>query len=302
MANIVKYFKDFNNIEDIILECENDISLGCKVKVFSDIKNKCKIEHENIDFIFCVDPMENAIITARNIYAEKCQFYIEKGGIYSAENNLYNNPEKISELDYDEAIELSASSYDYVDASIISLAKRNSVRIEILSLKDKVPTIIKEVVGTSEKPFKCITKDTNIIVITLTEIPDKKGATYKIFKTLSDKNVYVDSIMLPAANRCKQDISFSVKSEDKNQVVGLLQDKINALEFKEIIVNENVAKISVIGETLRMQPGIATKLLEVLYRNDINIMMISTTEVRFSIILDKKQADLAIRAIHKNLI
>ncbi len=302
MAYLVKYFKEFSNINEIVLECEKDINLGYKIEVISDLKNKCDITHDNIKFIFCENPMEQAVLTARSLFAEKCQFYFEKGGIYSADLSLYDNPEKIGELDYDEAIELAVSGYDDIEVSTLYLAKRNSVRLEILSLNDKNPTIIKEVAGTSIKPFKCITKDTDIVIITLTEIPDKKGATYNIFKTLSDKNVYVDSIMLPAANHNQQDISFCVKSNDKQVVVNLLKDKKNCLEFKDLIVNESVAKISVTGDSLCMQPGIATKVLEVLYECDISVMMIVTTEVRFSVVLEKKYADLAVRAIHKNLI
>lgn len=302
MAYIVKYFEEFSDIREIVLECEKDINLGYKIDVLSDLENSCDITHENIKFTFCENPMEQAVLTARSLFAEKCQFYLKKGGIYSADLSLYDNPEKIDELDYDEAIELAVSGYDDIDASTISLAKRNSVRLEILSLNDKKPTTIKEAAGTSIKPFKCITKDTDIVIITLTEIPDKKGSTYNIFKTLSDENVYVDSIMLPAANHNQQDISFCIKSNDRQVVVDLLKDTKNCLEFKDLIVNESVAKISVTGDGLCMQPGIATKVLEVLYKCDINVMMIVTTEVRFSVVLDKKYADLAIQAIHKNLI
>ena len=185
---------------------------------------------------------------------------------------------------------------------VFDLAKRNSVRLEVLSLSDSEPTVIKEVSGVGEKIIKSMSKDTDINIVTLTEIPDKKGITYHIFKVLSDKDIYVDSIMLPAANHSQQDISFCIKGGDAKTVSDLLLAHRDSLQFRDIIINDNVAKISVMGAGFHTQKGIATRLLEVLYENDINIMTIFTSEVKISVIIDKTQADKAIRAIHKKLI
>ena len=153
-----------------------------------------------------------------------------------------------------------------------------------------------------ENVIKSMSKDTDILVVTLTEIPDKKGSTYNIFRTLSDADVFVDSIMLPAANGGQQDISFCVRKEDSGKVQQLLQYGQEQLQFKKMFVSDNEAKISVMWAGFHTQKGIETKVLQVLYENDINIMMIFTREVKISLVVEKTQADKAIHAIHKNLI
>lgn len=302
MAYIVKYIKDFSDINKIKSVCRQDIMLGYKVAVFSKEENQCDINIENAQFFFCPKPMENAVLYAKKCFAEKCQFYMKVGGIYTVDPAIYKGAIKIKELDYDEFIELSVNGYKAIHPKVINLAKRNSVRLELLSLEDSVPTIVKEVVEVEGNIVKTMTKDPNIVVVTLTEIPDKKGVTYHIFKLLSDEEIYVDSIMLPAANHNQQDISFCIRAEDLKKTENILLNQKNKLEFKEIIVNQDTAKISVTGSGFQTRKGIAAKLLEVLFENDININMIFTSEVKISIVLSKSQADLAIKKIHENLI
>ncbi|MEG2192965.1 MAG: ACT domain-containing protein, partial [Oscillospiraceae bacterium] len=202
----------------------------------------------------------------------------------------------------DEAMELTTAGYHFLGEEVLEYAKRHSVRLEVLSIEDDVPTTIKEVFGLDGMLIKSVIKDPNIVVITLTEVPDKKGMSYHIFKTLSEGNIFVDSIMLPAANHSQQDISFLVKSGDKALVEKVLQANRSHLEFKDIIVNDNVAKISVIGSGIQTQYGVAAKFLEVLYNNDINVMMIFTTEIKISVVVENSMADLAVHEIHKAFI
>ena len=153
-----------------------------------------------------------------------------------------------------------------------------------------------------EKIIKSMSKDTDISVVTLTEIPEKSGVTYNIFKALSDADIYVDSIMLSPANNGHQDISFCVKKENLHKAENLLSEKQTEFGFSAMLIRDNVAKISIMCAGFNMQSGIATKVLGVLYQNDIDIMMIFTSEVKISLVLEKSQADKAIHAIHKNLI
>ena len=301
MAYIVKYIKEFTDHEKIKAVCAKDVALGYKVKVFASPKKQCDICMDNVTFEYVDKPMEHAVKAAKELYAEKCQIYLKRA-IYSVDPREYDFAEKIKELDYQEAQELSVNGFNGIMYEVFDLAKRNSVRMEVLSLNDSEPTVIKEVSGVGEKIIKSMSKDTDISIVTLTEIPDKKGVTYHIFKVLSDGDIYVDSIMLPAANQNQQDISFCVKGSDTKMVKDLLSAHKDELEFRDIIVNENVAKISVMGAGFHTQKGVAAKLMEVLYENDINIMTIFTSEVKISVIIDKMQADKAIRAIHRTLI
>ena len=301
MAYIVKYIKDFNNKTLIEKCCEKDLQLGYKIKVFAHTDNFCDIQLENVTFNFCDNPTETAILETKKLYAEKCQFYVKRS-VYSVDPSIYPEAIKIKEMDYETAQELLVIGYNEVSYEDIDLAKRNSVRVEILSLADYDGTTIKEVVAMDEKIIKSMSKDTDISVVTLTEIPDKMGVTYNIFKALSDADVYVDSIMLSPANNGQQDISFCIKKENCSKVENLLTEKQADIGFTSMLVSDNVAKISIMCAGFNMQSGIATKVLEVLYQNNINIMMIFTSEVKISLVVEKAQADRTIHAIHKNLI
>ena len=301
MAYIVKYINDFSDKELIKQACNRELALGYKIMVFSHTDNTCGIKMENVDFVFCTNPTEQAILSAKKLYAEKCQFYVKRA-VYSVDPKLYDEAVKLKELDYESAQELSVNGYNEISYYDFNLAKRNSVRMEIMSLNDYDGTVVKEVTTMDENVIKSMAKDTDILVVTLTEIPDKKGATYNIFKTLSDADVFIDSIMLPAANGGQQDISFCIRREDSTAVQQLLLSQQTELQFKNLFISDNVAKISVMGAGFHTQKGIATKVLKVLFENDINIMMIFTSEVKISLVVEKTQADKAIRAIHKNLI
>ena len=301
MAYIVKYIKDFSDRELVKQSCDRELALGYKVMVFSHTANACGIEIENVAFVFCDNPTEQAILSAKKLYAEKCQFYVKRA-IYSVDPNIYDEAVKLKELDYESAQELSVNGYNEISYYDFNLAKRNSVRMEIMSLADSEGTTVKEVTAMDENIIKSMSKDTDILVVTLTEIPDRKGATYNIFRTLSDADVFIDSIMLPAANGGQQDISFCIRREDRKKVENLLVSEQQNLQYKNLFVSEDVAKISVMGAGFHTQKGIATKVLRVLYESDINIMMIFTSEVKISLVVEKSQADKAIHAIHKNLI
>lgn len=301
MAYIVKFIKDFSDKAKINSVCLKDVSLGYKVMVFSDCANKCDLQVENTTFTFCDDAKMQAVEAARKHYAEKCQFYVEHA-VYSVDPNVYPEASKIKEMDYEAAQELLVNGYNEIDYNVINLAKRGSVRLEILSLTDSEPTTIKEVAAVDSNVIRSISEDSDIAVVTLTERPDQKGETFKILKLLSDEDIYVDSIMLSAPAMGHQNLSVCIRREDKPKVQQLLEGKRSSLDFKNIIFADNVAKISVMGSGFHNQKGVAAKLLEVLYSSDINIMMIFTSEVKISIVIEKQQANKAIRAIHKNLI
>ena len=301
MAYIVKYIKEFTDHEKIKAVCAKDVALGYKVKVFASPKKQCDISMDNVTFEYVDKPMEHAVKAAKELYAEKCQIYLKRA-IYSVDPREYDFAEKIRELDYQEAQELSVNGFNGIMYEVFDLAKRNSVRMEVLSLNDSEPTVIKEVSGVGEKIIKSMSKDTDINVVTLTKVPDVKGLVYRIFKVLSDGDIYVDSVLLPAASKMIQDISFCIKGGDRDAVEQLLMSKQKELGFSELVINDDVAKISVMGAGFHTQKGIIARLLQILYENDINITTIFTSEVKISIVVDRCNADKAIRAIHKEMI
>ncbi len=301
MAYIVKYIRDLSDKTKIENICLRDVSLGYKVMVFSDCSDKCELQVENTTFTFCHDAKQQAVENAKKHYAEKCQFYVKRA-IYSVDPDIYPDAAKIKEMDYEAAQELLVNGYNEIDYNIINLAKRGSVRLEILSLDDSEPTVIKEVAVMDNNIIRSISQDSDIAVITLTERPDRKGETFRILRLLSENDIYVDSIMLSAATAQHQDLSICILRKDRPKVCTILEENRDILEFSNIIVAENVAKISVMGNGFHTQKGVAAKLFEVLYNSDINLMMVFTSEVKISFIIEKSQVNKAIHAIHKNLI
>ena len=144
MAYIVKYIKDFSDTELIKQACRRELGLGYKVMVFSHAENTCGLEMENVAFVFCDNPTEQAILSAKKLYAEKCQFYVKRA-IYSVDPVVYAEAVKLKELDYESAQELSVNGYNEISYYDFNLAKRNSVRMEIMSLTDSEGTTVKEV-------------------------------------------------------------------------------------------------------------------------------------------------------------
>lgn len=303
MAYIIKYIKKFP--QDItVLEkiCNEDTNKGYKIEIFSDDIPEMAIVINDVPIKICRNAKPQAVIRAKELYAEKCQFYFDRGGIFSIDPKEYACAKKVPSMDYDEALEMTVAGYHLLGEEVLAIAKRNSVRIEVLSLEDSVPTVIKEVLGQEGMLIKSVIKDNNIVIVTLTELPDKKGASYHIFKALSDENIFIDSIMLAAANHNQQDISFAIKADDKITVCDILNGKRNELFYKDVIITDNVAKISIIGLGIQAKFGVAASFLEILYKNDINVMMIFTTEIKISIVVEKSCADIAVHKIHKAFI
>lgn len=301
MAYIVKYIKDFSDIQQIKQVCCSCTSKGYRLQVFSTTENRTDITLPDTQFFFCDDPQQQAVLAAKKLYAEKCMFYVKRA-IYSVDPAIYPEAVKLSQFDYESAQELSVKGFNDVEYNAIDLAKRASVRIEVLSLYDTEGTTIKEVAAVDSNIIKSMSKDPDIAVVTLTETPDKVGVAYRICKILSDGDIYVDSVMLSAPYRGRQDVSLCVKRQDATKAREILFAQQQYLEFSDVTVTPNAAKIALIGAGFHTQKGVAAKILEVLYQNDINIMMIFTSEVKMSIVVEKTQADNVIRAIHKNLI
>lgn len=303
MAYIIKYIKNFpQDIELLKKICADDAAKGYSIVIFSDAIPENPVEIPNATVIICKNAKCKAVEKSIELYAEKCQFYFDRGGIFSIDPREYTAAKKVPNMDYDEALEMTVAGYHLLGEEVISTAKRHSVRLEVLSLEDSEPTVIKEVLGLEGMLVKSVIKDLSIVIVTLTEVPDKKGASYQIFKTLADENIFVDSIMLAAANHSQQDISFAIKADDRNRVGVVLENSKEKLEFSDIIINDNVAKISIIGLGIQTKYGVAAKFLEVMYKNDINVMMIFTTEIKISIVVEKTSADLAVHKIHKEFI
>ena len=182
----------------------------------------------------------------------------------------------------------------------VELAKKYNVELEVLSSLNPVPgTIVKEVVKDMEGMLiKGVAKDTDVAVITILNVPDEPGTSFKIFGLLAQKNVNVDIILQSTGRDGKKDISFTCSEGDADIALKALREGAN---FQDITCDETCAKVSIVGAGMQSHSGVASKMFEALSNNNINIKMISTSEIKISCIIDRADADKAVSAIHDML-
>lgn len=298
------YCEDLKNGDKVILVCETKNSaqyFSDNILLIDNPIDASKTESNLMLLRTTGDAMKLAVDCASELYAEECQVYIKYDGIFTADPETSNYAQRIERIDYDEIGEMCIGGYNGLSYSMIEEAKKKSVVIRLLSYNEPQGkgTIVKEVMGIGSQIVKGIEKSLGICIVTLTSIPDVRGSSYKIFKTVSDAGIIVDIISLPANNTGHQDLSFTIKVDDKSKAEKVLKEHKEILGFSEIVINDKVAKISVVGAALQTTTGFATSLFKVMYENDINLKLVTTSEIKISIIVDKSDADKAIQKIHE---
>ena len=211
---------------------------------------------------------------------------------------------KISEADVDarldEMLELASLGAQVLNNRSVELAKKYNVELEVLSSLNPVPgTVVKEVVKDVEGMLiKGVAKDTDVSVITILNVPDEPGTSFKIFGLLAQKNINVDIILQSTGRDGKKDISFTCSEGEADLAMRVLKESAH---FNDVSVDTTCAKVSIVGAGMQSHSGVASKMFEALSNNNINIKMISTSEIKISCIIDRADADKAVSAIHDML-
>jgi aspartate kinase len=246
-----------------------------------------------------------AVVLAAGLKADSCEIYSDVEGVYTTDPRVVKNAKKLNYLSYDEMLEMAGSGAQVLQARSVEVAKKFGVEIHARSTFSKNQgTIIMSEERIRRKNMEellvsGITFDKNQVKFTIIDLPDIPGVAAKIFTNLAKKNINVDMIIQSAAVDKKNDISFTIsKNEVKKTQLEL--DKI-ALEFKasQVVCDEHVAKISVVGIGMKSNAGVAGKMFEILYKKGINIEMISTSEIKISCIIDEIDMLKAIEELHK---
>ncbi len=240
----------------------------------------------------------SAVALAAALHADLCQIYTDVDGVYTTDPRICPDAVKIEEITYDEMLELASLGANVLMNRSVELAKKYNVNLEVLSSLHKVPgTIIKEVTNVEKSNVRGIARDNDVAMISVLDVPDEPGIAFKVFSMLAKHNINVDMILQSIGREDKKDISFSVKSDDCEEAVKLLSDN-NIIHAREIIFNNNVSKVSIVGAGMVSNPGIASMMFEAMYDAHINIHMICTSEIKVSILIDREYADKAVRALH----
>ena len=207
---------------------------------------------------------------------------------------------KLKEITFDEMLELASLGAQVLNNRSVELAKKYNVELEVISSINPVPgTIVKEETKVEGMLIKGVAKDNDVAVVSIKNVPDVPGMSFKVFSLLAQKNINVDIILQSSGNEeGKKDLSFTVPLGDAESAVSALQAASSRFGGGDISVDKESAKVSIVGAGMQSHSGVASTMFEALFSQNINIKMISTSEIKISVIIDKKDADKAVAAIH----
>lgn len=242
----------------------------------------------------------SAVAIAAAMHADLCQIFTDVEGVYTADPRIVANARKLKDISYDEMLELATLGAQVLNNRSVEMAKKYNIELEVLSsLVRAKGTIVKEKSKMEKMLISGVAKDTDVARISVIGVPDEPGFAFKMFSKVSAKNVNVDIILQSIGRDGKKDISFTVPSDKVDEVKECLAEYVENIGAKDLITNTDVAKISIVGAGMESHAGVATKMFEALYDAQINIQMIATSEIKVSVLINKKDADRAVSAIHE---
>ena len=241
-----------------------------------------------------------AVAIAATLHADKCQIYTDVEGVYTADPRKVPDARKLDAITYDEMLELASLGSQVLHNRSVEMAKRYNVDLEVLSSYVRKPgTKVKEVVKKVEQMIiSGIAKDAKIARVTVVGVPDEPGVAFKVFSALSKNKINVDIILQSAGLDGTNDISFTVALGDVARTREILEERAEAIGFDHVNIDENVAKVSIVGAGMMNNSGVAVRMFEALQGKRINIQMISSSEIKLSVVIAEDEADAAVSAIH----
>ena len=242
----------------------------------------------------------SAVAIAAALHADRCQIFTDVEGVYTADPRKIPNARKLEEITFDEMLELASLGAQVLNNRSVELAKKYNVELEVLSSLNPVPgTLVKEATKAMEgMMIKGVAKDEDVAVVTLVGVPDVPGTSFKVFSLLAQKKINVDIILQSTGRDGNKDLIFTVPRSEAENTRKLLDENASRFGGSEVEIKTGVAKVSIVGAGMQSHFGVAAKMFEALSENQINIQMISTSEIKISVIIDQKDADRAVNAIH----
>ena len=240
-----------------------------------------------------------AVALAAALHADRCEIYTDVDGVFTADPRVVKNARKIDMITYDEMLELASLGAKVLHNRSVEMAKKYNVELVVRSsLNRSKGTVVKEAKGMEKLLVTGVAADKNTARISVIGVVDKPGIAFRIFDTLAKSNINVDIILQSVGREGTKDISFTVASDDLPAAIRVLEENKERLTIQEITWNEDVAKLSVVGAGMMSNPGVAAKMFESLYNSRININMISTSEIRITVLVPEKEIDKAMNAVH----
>jgi aspartate kinase len=240
-----------------------------------------------------------AVALAAALKADLCEIYTDVDGVYTADPRIVKNAKKLDDISYDEMLELASLGANVLHNRSVELAKKYNVNLEVKSSFKRVPgTIVKEVGNVEKMLVRGVARDNDVARIAVIGIEDKPGKAFQIFSLLAKKNINVDIILQSIGRENTKDISFTVSKSHLQAALDVINENLGIIGAKEVKYSDKVSKVSIVGAGMVNNPGVASRMFEALYDAGINIHMISTSEIKVSVLIDEKDAEKAVVAIH----
>ncbi len=241
-----------------------------------------------------------AVALAAALHADACEIYTDVDGVYTADPRLVPNAKKLKAITYDEMLDLATLGAGVLHNRSVEMAKKYGVQLVVRSsMSDAEGTVVKEVVKKVERMIiSGVALDKNADRISVFGLPDVPGSAFKLFNTLAKNNINVDIIIQSAGRDGTKDISFTVSHDNLQDAMELLEERKEVMGFERVVSDRDVVKLSIVGAGMISNPGVAAKLFECLYNQNININMIATSEIRITVLIPEKDALRAMTAVH----
>ncbi len=241
----------------------------------------------------------SAVAIAAAIHADKCEIFTDVEGVYTADPRIVEGAKKLDEITYDEMLELASLGANVLHNRSVEMAKKYGVKLEVKSSFKKVNgTIVKEAVEVEKMLIRGVARDNDVARIAIIGLDDTPGIAFKVFSLLAKNGINVDIILQSIGRNDKKDISFTVAKNNLETCLKVLEAEKSSLCYEDITHREDISKVSIVGAGMVNNPGVAAKMFEALYDEGINIHMISTSETKVSVLINVKNAERAVQAIH----
>ena len=240
-----------------------------------------------------------AVALAAALHADACEIYTDVDGVYTCDPRIVPNAKKLDEITYDEMLDLASLGAQVLHNRSVGMAKKYGVELVVRSsLTDEPGTVVKEELTVEKRLVSGVAVDKSPARISLIGLKDVPGTAFNVFNVLGRKNIVVDIILQSIGRGGTKDISFTVDSKDLEEAIKALEEAKAKIGFEAITHEDNVAKVSIVGAGMMTDSGVASTMFEALYNAGINIKMISTSEIRITVLVDEDDADRAARAVH----
>ena len=245
----------------------------------------------------------SAVAIAAALHADRCQIFTDVEGVYTADPRKVRNTRKLDEITFDEMLELASLGAQVLHNRSVEMAKKYNVDLEVVSSFTRNPgTKVKEGSNMEKLLVSGVARDNNCARVAIINLDDTPGTAFKVFSLMAKHNVNIDIILQSVGRDNKKSISFTIRQDDAERVEKILRDAKEMLGYEDISINTKVAKVSIVGAGMASATGVASKMFEALASAGINIRMISTSEIKISVLINEEDSEKAVKAIHEEFL